>query len=201
MSGTAFADNVLLFGRILRATGLPVHHGRLVDAIHALELVRIRSRTDVRATLRSLLVHRHDDIARFDRAFDLFFRAHRPPNPGLPLFSIGERPRVIARSPPGTSVPIELEDLTAASQTGEARAVGAWSREAVSRTKDFGEFTDSELERARVLLQNLPWQLSLRRTRRWQSGTRGSIDLRPVLRRNLMRGGDLSELPRRHRRE
>jgi uncharacterized protein with von Willebrand factor type A (vWA) domain len=119
----------------------------------------------------------------------------------LPLFSIGERPRVIARSTPGPSAPIELEDLTAGSQRGEARAVGAWSRQAVSRTKDFGEFTDSELERARLLLQNLPCQLSVRRTRRWQSATRGSIDLRPVLRRNLMRGGDLSDLPRRHRRE
>ena len=49
----AIADNVLLFGRVLRAVGLPVHHGRLVDAMHALELVGIRSRTDVRATLRT----------------------------------------------------------------------------------------------------------------------------------------------------
>jgi uncharacterized protein with von Willebrand factor type A (vWA) domain len=201
MSGTAFADNVLLFGRVLRTAGLAVHHGRLVDAIHALELVGIRSRADVHATLRSLLVHRHDDIASFDRAFDLFFRAHRPPNPGMPLFSIGERPRVIARSVPGASVPIELEDLSSGSETGEARAVGAWSREAVSRTKDFGDFSNAELERARLLLQNLPWQLSLRRTRRWQTATRGTIDLRPVLRRSLMRGGDLSDLPRRHRRE
>ena len=201
MSRSAFAENVLLFGRVLRAAGLSVHHGRLMDAIHALELVGIRSRADVRATLRSLLVHRHDEIARFDRAFDLFFRAHGAPNPGMPLFSIGERPRVIARSAPGRPVPIELEDVTAGSPTGDARAVGAWSREAVSRTKDFGEFTDSELERARVLLQNLPWQLSLRRTRRWHSAPRGSIDLRPVLRRNLLRGGDLRELPRRQRRE
>jgi uncharacterized protein with von Willebrand factor type A (vWA) domain len=201
VSGTAFADNVLLFGRVLRAAGLAVHHGRLVDAIHALELVGIGSREDVRATLRSLLIHRHEDLARFDRAFDYFFRDHRPPNPGMPLFSLGERPRVIARPAPGTSLPIELEDLSTGSKTGGARAVGAWSREAVSRTKDFGEFSHSELERARLLLQNLPWQLSVRRTRRWQSAARGSIDLRPVLRRNLMRGGDLSELPRRHRRE
>lgn len=197
-------DNVLLFGRVLRAAGLDVHHGRLVDAIRALEWVGIRSRTDVRATLRSLLVHRHDDIARFDQAFDLFFRAHRAPSPGLPLFSLGERPRVVARALPGAAVPVQvgdLEDLRPGSRSATTRAVGAWSAESVSRTRDFGEFTDAELERARVLLQSLPWKLSLRRTRRWQRATGGAIDLRPVLRRNLMRGSDLLDLPRRQRRE
>ena len=186
MSDTAIAGNVLLFGRVLRAAGLPVHHGRLVDALQALALVGIRSRTDVRATLRSLLVHRHEDIARFDQAFDLFFRAHRPPAPGLPLFSIGERARVVARPAPGVALPIELEDLGAGRHTPDARAIGAWSRDGVSRTKDFADFTDSELERARELLQTLPWRLSLRRTRRWQGASRGAIDLRPLLRRNLM---------------
>ncbi len=197
----AIADNVLLFGRLLRVIGLPVHHGRLVDAIHALELVGIRNRTDVRATLRSLLVHRHDDIARFDQAFDLFFRAHRPPAPGPPLFSLGERPRVVVRAAPGIAVPIELEDVSKESRDEDRRIVGAWSRTGVSRTKDFAEFTDAELERARNLLQNLPWRLSLRRTRRWERASQGAVDLRPFIRRNLMRGGDLRDLPRRRRRE
>ena len=46
---------------------------------------------------------------RFDRAFDLFFRAHRPPAPGLPLFSLGERPRVVAGPLPASPVHAELE--------------------------------------------------------------------------------------------
>ena len=28
-----FGDNVLLFGRVLRAAGLDVHHARLLDAL------------------------------------------------------------------------------------------------------------------------------------------------------------------------
>jgi uncharacterized protein with von Willebrand factor type A (vWA) domain len=71
----------------------------------------------------------------------------------------------------------------------------------VSRTRDFAEFTESELERARILLEHLPWALSVRRTRRWQRSAGGDVDLRPLLRRNLMRGGDLVDLPRRARRE
>lgn len=201
MIDRAFADNVLLFGRLLRAAGLEVHHGRLLDALRALESVGIRSRTDVRATLRTLLVHNREGLAPFDEAFDLFFRAHRAASPGPPLFSLGERPRVIARAASGVAVPIEFEaggeDLMAA----PIRAVGAWSAQGLSRTKDFSDFTDAELQQARILLETLPWHLSLRRTRRWKSATRGAIDLRPVLRRNLMRGGDLLDLPRRQRRQ
>ena len=198
MSDAAFVANVLQFGRLLRDAGLDVHHGRLLDAVEALEWVGIESRADVRATLRSLLVHRHDDLARFDRAFDLFFRAHEPPEPGLPLFSIGERARVVTRMAPGTSVPVELEDVETSSS--DARAVGAWSAASLSRTKDFAEFTPAELDRARTLLESFPWALSVRRTRRWQRAAAGDIDLRPVLRRNVMSGSDLIDLPRRQRR-
>ena len=51
----SLAANVLLFGRMLRAAGLDVHHGRLLDAIRALEWVDVGSRADVAATLRSLV--------------------------------------------------------------------------------------------------------------------------------------------------
>ena len=200
MSDTAFATNVLLFGRLLRAAGVDVHHARLLDAIRALELIDVGSRTEVAATLRSLLVHRRDDVGSFDRAFDLFFRAHRPPAPGLPLFSLGERPRAVVKATSGAAVPADVGDLQP-DASAATRAVGAWSSAAVSRTRDFGVFTEAELERARRLLERFPWTFSARRTRRWQRAGRGAPDLRPLLRRNLTRGGDLIELPRRERRE
>jgi uncharacterized protein with von Willebrand factor type A (vWA) domain len=201
MSDGALADNVLLFGRVLRAAGFEVHPGRLVDAIRALGWVGVRRRIDVHAALRCLLVHRHEEIERFDRAFDLFFRAHRAPQPGLPLFSMGERPRVVAKPAPGVQVPVEFDDARLEADAGAVRAVGAWSTGGLSRTKDFADFTEGELERVAEILQELPWRLSLRRTRRWQQSARGAIDLRPLLRRNLMRGGDLLELTFRRRRE
>ena len=198
---TGFAGNVLLFGRVLRAAGLDVHHGRLLDAVRALEWIGITSREDVRGTLRSLLVHRHDDLAIFDEAFDLFFQAHRAPSPGLPLFSLGERPRVVVTPSPGSRLDVAIEDAGPASSAPITRAVGAWSPNSVSRTKDFGEFSHAELEHARRLLEKLPWTFSVRRTRRWQRAATGSVDLRPVLRRNLMEGGEPIDLPRRQRRD
>jgi uncharacterized protein with von Willebrand factor type A (vWA) domain len=70
----------------------------------------------------------------------------------------------------------------------------------VLRTKDFEAFTVEELHEARLLLAQLPWHLGVRRTRRWQAARDGAIDIRPVLRRSLMRGGEPIELPRRARR-
>ena len=196
--GAFLADNILLFGRVLRAAGLDVHHARLLDAVRALDWVGVRSRADVAATLRSLLVHDHGDLSRFDAAFDLFFRARGEPAPGPPLFALGERPRVVVRPAPGSSVRVSIDEVPAGAAA--TRAVGAWSAAGVSRTLDFAEFTDDDLERARLLLQKLPWTLSMRRTRRWERAGRGEVDLRAVLRRNLMRGADFLDLPRRSRR-
>jgi uncharacterized protein with von Willebrand factor type A (vWA) domain len=197
----ALAANILRFGRLLRAAGLDVHHGRMLDALRAVERVGVARRSDVRAALRALLVHRHEDLARFDEAFDLFFRARAAPSGGLPLFSLGERPRVVANPVAGTAVTIELDEHDAGASTDASRAVGAYSASEVSRTKDFGDFTPAELDRARRLLARLPWQLGVRRTRRWRRTPAGAIDLRRVLRRNLLRGGELVDLPRRRRRD
>jgi hypothetical protein len=194
-----FAHNVLLFGRLLRAAGMDVHHGRLIDALRALEWVGVRSRMDVRATLRSLLVHNRDELERFDEAFELFFHAHRAPSPGPALFSLGERPRVVARAVPALPVPVQFESAGTELARSPTRAVGAWSAHGLSRTKDFSEYSVCEMERARTLLETLPWELSLRRTRRSTHAATGAIDLKPVLRRNLLRG-DLLDLPRRRRR-
>ncbi len=198
---TALVTNLLLFGRVLRAAGLQVHHGRLVDAIRALEWTGVSSRTDVRAVLRALLVHRHDDLPVFDEAFDLFFRAHGASELNLPLFSLGERARVVAKREAGAPQSVEVEGVAGGSSSAAAFAVGAYSPVEVSRSKDFGEFTAGELEAARRLLVRMPWDPGVRRTRRWERSTQGAIDLRRILRRNVMRGGALVDLPHRVRRE
>lgn len=70
----ALMHNLVLFGRLLRATGLDVNPGRVMDAAAALAFVEIGNKADFYHTLRGLLVHRRDDIKLFDQAFDLFWR-------------------------------------------------------------------------------------------------------------------------------
>jgi uncharacterized protein with von Willebrand factor type A (vWA) domain len=196
----ALVPNLLLFGRVLRAVGVHVHRERMVDAIQATEWIGLRSRADLRATLSALLVHRHEDLPLFNEAFDLFFRAHDSSELDLPLFSLGERARIVMRRDAGTPQRFELE--SAASEAASAAfAIGAYSTVEVSRAKDFADFTAAELEAARRLMLRMRWQSGIRRTRRWQHASRGDIDMPRLLRANLMRGGELIELPRRIRRE
>lgn len=199
-AGSALVSNLLLFAHLLRRCGLDVHTGRALDAVSALEWVGLRSRVDVRATLRALLVHRHEDLARFDEAFDLFWRVPREHSGGLPLFSLGERARVSARKVPA-HVSLDVDE-PAAGVAGAARvAFGAYSPADVSRTKDFADFTSDEMRRAEALLAGLGWQLGVRRTRRWAAAADGRIDLRRIARRNVKHGGELIDLPRRQRQE
>src|SRR5438132_9897097 len=69
-------DNLLLFGRVLRRAGIDVHRGRLLDVIEALGHVNLGARDEVYHTCRTLLVHRQEQIAIFDRAFAAFWREH-----------------------------------------------------------------------------------------------------------------------------
>ncbi|MGH9348229.1 MAG: hypothetical protein ACRD26_13300, partial [Vicinamibacterales bacterium] len=145
---SALVANVLRFTELLRRGGLAVHGGRMPDAVTAIERVGIRRREDVRAALCCVLVHRREDIALFNEAFDCFWRASaRRHGDGLPLVSLGERPRVVAAPRPGTEVRFEPE--TGGSAAGaRPLATGAWSDLESLRTRDFAELTPGELARA-----------------------------------------------------
>src|SRR5580658_9047951 len=69
------ADNVIGFARALRAAGIPVGPGAVIDALKALRLIEIGNRADVFATLQAIFVKRHEHALVFAQAFDLFFRA------------------------------------------------------------------------------------------------------------------------------
>ena len=197
----ALVHNLLLFGRVLRAAGVHTHRERMVDAIQAIEWIGVGSRADMRATLCSLLVHRHEDLPLFNDAFDVFFRAHGSSGLDLPLFSLGERARVVTRRDAGAPQRLDVEEPADDAAAAAAFALGAYSTVEVSRTKDFADFTAAELEAARRLLLRIRWEPGVRRTRRWTRARHGDIDMPRVLRRNVMRGGELIELPRRVRRE
>jgi uncharacterized protein with von Willebrand factor type A (vWA) domain len=69
------ADNVVGFARALRAAGIPVGPGAVIDALNALQAIEIGNRADVYATLEAIFVKRHEHMLIFAQAFDLFFRA------------------------------------------------------------------------------------------------------------------------------
>ena len=69
-----FARNVMHFARALRAAGLPVGPGRVIDALRAVEAVGFASRQDLYWTLHSVFVNRRDQRELFDQCFHIFWR-------------------------------------------------------------------------------------------------------------------------------
>ena len=59
----------------MRAAGIPVGPGAVIDALNALRVIEIGNRADVFTTLEAIFVKRHEHALIFAQAFDLFFRA------------------------------------------------------------------------------------------------------------------------------
>jgi uncharacterized protein len=195
--------NILWFGRLLRAAGLDVHTGRLIDAVRGLQLVGLAARDDVRHALRTALVHRREDLDRFDGAFDLFWRRHDPDEESSELHSLGERPRrVVLKSAAPVLASVAPNDGAESDQASELTgAVQTYSAREVLRVKDFARFTPAEIADARAVMRDLDWRVGRRRTRRWAPGRGRALDLRRLIRRNMKHGGEPLDLPKRMRKE
>jgi uncharacterized protein len=195
---THLLDNVLVFGRLLRALGLEVHMGRMLDVVEALQHVDLGERDEVYHACRTLLVHRHEDLAVFHRAFTTFWRVRREPSsPGDRRATGGGEDRGGGADSPRQGVEM-IGDAAAAEAA--AGALRTWSDAAALAHKDFAEFTADEVAIARAALEQLRWNPGRRKTRRWVRGRGSRIDLRRAIARSVRTGGDIFTLPTRRRR-
>ncbi|HVG98484.1 MAG TPA: VWA domain-containing protein, partial [Chloroflexota bacterium] len=81
-----------------------------------------------------------------------------------------------------------------------ATAMMSYSQEEVLREKNFGDFTEDELIRARRLMERMRFQAAQRLTRRRTPARRGEqLDLRRTMRRALGTGGETFSWARRRR--
>lgn len=186
--------DLLEFGGRLRAAGLEVHTGRMLDIVEALTEIDLLDRDEVYHTLRTLLVHRHDDFATFDRVFFEFFSsAQRQPRPASREESRAHADWQAIET--GGSLGAEMSDGLPASA-----AVRTWSDVERIATKDFAALNAGELAMARAAIDQLTWTFGIRRTRRWIPGRGSRVDLRRALAGSLRTGGEITTLPRRTRR-
>jgi uncharacterized protein with von Willebrand factor type A (vWA) domain len=189
---SAVLHNLIAFGRLLRRSGLPVDTGRLIDAADALQHVDLGIREDVHATLRALLVRRHEDFGTFDRVFELFFTGTQGAQSAQGAQGASHESANDASEGSGIG-----DEIASSSETVQLRT---WSDIDTIAGKDFAELTDQELAIARAALARLTWDLEERRTRRWVPGLGTRVDLRRAMARSLRTGGEITTLPRRTRR-
>ncbi|MFV2092707.1 MAG: hypothetical protein ACC634_06450, partial [Hyphomicrobiales bacterium] len=72
--GGRIGENIMYFGRVLRAAGLPIGPGAVLEALEAVGKVGLASRNDLYWTLHAVFITRHEQVEIFDQAFHIFWR-------------------------------------------------------------------------------------------------------------------------------
>jgi len=201
-TGGKIAANIMHFARVLRAAGLPVGPGKVLDGLRAVETVGLGNRQDFYWTLHAVFVNRRDQREIFDQAFHIFWRnpqlLERMTALILPSFVDQEKPpeaeeinRRLAEALKGDQ-PDAGEDGAGEDEEPEVTvdAVMTWSAREVLQDMDFEKMSTDELNQAKraIARMRLPiMEVPTRRFRRDRSGSR--IDMRATLRTALRSGG------------
>jgi uncharacterized protein with von Willebrand factor type A (vWA) domain len=189
------------FARLLHDAGLEAGPRRLTEATRALGYVEIGREEDFRAALRAVFVSHKDELPIFDAAFDIFWS---PPDPRAAAGAIPGRSRSLPLSPERTrawlqALGLRTPDLPREQpdeQSVPARSSG-YSADELLRRKDFEDLTWEETEQVKRLLQQAPWRVAERRTRRTRVAGSGAVDLRRSARQSIRSSGELVRLMHR----
>ena len=176
----------------------------MVAAGYAFQHVDIGVRTEVRAALRSLMVHRHEHLELFDRAFDLFWRDPNAAQQAMALALLdGTPPAEEQRPAPGSRrlaealAPPRPQQRQQDDTPPELDAVMTVSERERLQSMDFEQMSAEQVGQAKSEIRRLRLPLDLRRTRRLRPDARGPrMDLAATLRRSLRRGGEIVDLSR-----
>jgi uncharacterized protein with von Willebrand factor type A (vWA) domain len=194
------AENIVYFARALRAAGIPVGPGAVLDALEALNVARVGARDDFYWTLHAVFVKRHEHTILFDQAFRIFFRKR------------GYIEKLIASMIPQTLEPTVKSPMPGAQRIQEALFSGlnehardqseidvdarlTVSDREVLQKKDFAQMTAAEIAAAKDAIARLTLPLDEIRTRRLTQNRRGHlIDIRRTLRASMKAGGAVIDL-------
>ena len=200
MSTHRLAENILYFARALRAAGIPVGPGAVMDALAAVAAAGVGTRADFYWTLHAVLVKRHEHSLLFDQAFRLFFRRRgyleqllammMPRAPGA-----APRPQAGAarlREALFAGVKDKLKDEPREVEIDQRLTV---SDQEVLRRKDFAQMSAAEIALAKDAIRRMVLPLDETRRRRLVPDRHGHvIDIRRTFRSSMKAGGALIDL-------
>jgi len=193
------AENIIYFARALRAAGIPVGPGAVLDALEALKVAGVGTRDDFYWTLHAVFVKRHEHSILFDQAFRIFFRRRGyidqllammlPQAPAAPQAPQAGATRVHEALFAG------LDDKLKKEHEVELDARMTVSDREVFQRKDFAQMTAAEIAAAKDAMKRLVLPLAEVRTRRLTPHLHGHlIDIRRTLRASMKGGGDFIDL-------
>ena len=191
------AENIMLFVRLLRASGLKVGPSAMLDAVGCVQVVGLEKKAYLYHTLHASLLTRPEDKALFDQAFHLFWRnpkfMEQMRNVLLPQMKSlgGETDKdmmrrledALGQSADSSSDTPEVTELQIdACQTASDRET--------LQAKDFQMMSSAEWAEAEQAIARLVLHLPKRPQRRLRPHPNGQlIDFRTSLRAARRRGG------------
>ena len=201
------ADNLLYFARALRAAGLPVGPGALLDAIEAAASTPMTTRADFHALLHAVFVKKHEHTVVFDGVFEIFWRRRgfleqliAAMSPIAPARPEDKAKAAAAAARVADALRQRPKEQPKPDPTIEFDARLTVSSEEVLRAKDFAQMSADEIRRAFAEIARLRLPADRIRLRRLAPDPRGvRIDPRRSFRRSLRGGGAGIDLARRDR--
>src|SRR5438105_14760860 len=194
------AENILYFARALRAAGIPVGPGAVLDALEAVMAAGVGTREDFYWTLHAVFVKRHEHSVLFDQAFRIFFR-RRGYIDQLLAMMLPQAPAGPQQAPQAGATRVHealfagLDDKLKKDREVELDARLTVSDREVLQCKDFAQMTTAEIAAAKDAMKRLVLPLAELRTRRLTPHRRGHlIDIRRTLRASMKGGGDFIDL-------
>jgi uncharacterized protein len=198
--GGQLADNIVHFARALRAAGIPVGPGAVLDALAAVETAGIGTREDLYWVLHAVFVKRHEHSILFDQAFRIFFRRRGSIDKLLSAMLPPAPPPENEKPPPGAQ---RVQEALLASRGEPERKPPELETDArltvsdreVLQRKDFAQMTASEIAAAKEAIKRLVLSLDEVKTRRLAPHRHGHVvDIRRTFRASLKAGGAVIDL-------
>lgn len=206
---TGLADNIVLFARLLRKSGVPLGIGNVEVALKAAATIGVASRQDLRAALFSSLVSSAGQRDIFDQVFETFWKnpelfdkalsalLPQTPVPARDLKTApGARRVAEVMQQQGTAKEIEIPSVI------EIDARYSASADEMLAAKDFEQMSSDEMRQVRAALAAKSWELPKRKSRRTESAISGHhFDLRRTLSQSMRSGGNIVNLAWRRNRK
>jgi len=208
------AANILYFARALRAAGLPVGSGRVIDAVNAVAVSGFEYRTDFYHTLAACFLSRPEQRAVFDQCFHMFWRDPQILEKMMSLLlpelrsagferekKAGEE-RAAEALTAGIDAPPPPPRDEAGQEEIEFDAELTFSAQETLKSRDFELMTSAEAAEAKRAIAALRLPVRPIASRRTIANAHGLFaDWRRTMRTAMRQGGDVRELARRKRRQ
>jgi hypothetical protein len=193
------AENIIYFARALRAAGIPVGPGAVLDALEAVTSAAIGTRDDFYWTLHAVFVKRHEHSIVFDQAFRIFFRRRGYIDQlmamMLPQVATEPQPPKAGATRVHEALFSGMDDRLKKEREVELDTRMTVSDREVLQKKDFAQMTTAEIAAAKEAMTRIVLPLAEVRTRRLAPQVRGHlVDMRRTLRASLKGGGDFIDL-------